>query len=175
MKSSVSCHNTVAVGDSALFSQVNDAYIGYTENTAIGNKAMFSNTGGYENAATGFAALFANEPFAKELGEIDKQHHGIVRGEAFHHRRGRDGARTVPDHAPKCSTAERRNKQDEQPRSCFRVHESSITQPRVRPRAPRSTGRHRALSPSSSGRRRAVSAIGRRRSPPSRGRGELRR
>jgi hypothetical protein len=52
-------HNLVAVGDSALFNQPDNPF-GYYYNTAIGSKALFSNTIGYENTALGFSTLYAN-------------------------------------------------------------------------------------------------------------------
>ncbi len=54
--------NLVAIGDSALYNngsgvvQTFDAI----ENTAVGSKAMFSNTSGRENTATGYNALYSN-------------------------------------------------------------------------------------------------------------------
>jgi hypothetical protein len=54
--------NLVAIGDSALYNNgkgvlnPGDAF----NNTAVGSKALFSNTIGYENTATGFQALYKN-------------------------------------------------------------------------------------------------------------------
>ncbi len=54
--------NLVAVGDSALFHNgtgvVNDDDA--TANTAVGSKALYSNTTGYRNTATGYKALYSN-------------------------------------------------------------------------------------------------------------------
>lgn len=69
-------HNLVAVGDSALFYQA----LGTTptcefcdtarlyENTAVGSKALFRNTSGYDNTATGFQALYWNTSAANNTG-----------------------------------------------------------------------------------------------------------
>ncbi len=54
--------NLVAVGDSALYN--NGAGVAHIYeamfNTALGSKALFSNTTGYDNTAIGFNALFSN-------------------------------------------------------------------------------------------------------------------
>ena len=54
--------NLVAVGDSSLFNNGVGASIDYyaISNTAIGSKALFSNTTGDGNTANGFQALFSN-------------------------------------------------------------------------------------------------------------------
>lgn len=52
----------VAVGDSALYNNglnVIQSYHG-TENTAVGPKALYSNTTGYRNTALGYRALYSN-------------------------------------------------------------------------------------------------------------------
>ncbi len=52
----------VAIGDSALYQNGNTAMdsIQATANTAIGSKALFSNTVGFRNTATGFETLYSN-------------------------------------------------------------------------------------------------------------------
>ncbi|CAN5133389.1 hypothetical protein BH11BAC6_BH11BAC6_01030 [soil metagenome] len=50
-------HNLVAIGDSALFNQ---GATGYYFNTAVGSKALYSNTTGYRNTANGYNALYSN-------------------------------------------------------------------------------------------------------------------
>jgi hypothetical protein len=52
----------VAVGDSALYNNGLNAGQSYhgSENTAVGPKAMYSNTTGYSNTAMGFRAMYAN-------------------------------------------------------------------------------------------------------------------
>jgi hypothetical protein len=57
--SNVSGSNLVAVGDSALFSQDVDGTNEYA-NTAIGSKALYTNTTGYNNTANGYWALYSN-------------------------------------------------------------------------------------------------------------------
>ena len=54
--------NLVAIGDSALFNNGTGATTSFdaTENTAIGHKALYSNTTGYSNTANGSDALFSN-------------------------------------------------------------------------------------------------------------------
>lgn len=54
--------NLVAIGDSALYNNGNNATFTYhsTNNTAVGSKALFSNTTGYGTTATGFKSLFLN-------------------------------------------------------------------------------------------------------------------
>ncbi len=52
-------HNLVAIGDSALFNQTIDPYNEYT-NTAVGSKALYSNTTGSSNTANGSYALYSN-------------------------------------------------------------------------------------------------------------------
>ncbi|MBN1338668.1 MAG: tail fiber domain-containing protein [Bacteroidales bacterium] len=54
--------NLIAIGDSALFNNGLDASYSYhsTYNTAIGSKALFSNTTGSSNTAIGSHALFSN-------------------------------------------------------------------------------------------------------------------
>jgi hypothetical protein len=54
--------NLVAVGDSALFNNGIGATSGVhaTQNTAVGSKALFSNTTGDGNTATGYRSLFSN-------------------------------------------------------------------------------------------------------------------
>jgi len=54
--------NLVAVGDSALFNNGLGATQDYeaAENTAIGSKALYSNTTGFENTASGNQALYSN-------------------------------------------------------------------------------------------------------------------
>jgi hypothetical protein len=59
LKNCINGYDLVALGDSALYSQVNTT-VGYFNNTALGGKALFSNTTGYNNTATGSAALYAN-------------------------------------------------------------------------------------------------------------------
>src|SRR5207342_1963492 len=54
------CHNLVAVGDSALYNIRFDSGGYYSNNTAIGSKALYANTGGSNNTATGFQALWNN-------------------------------------------------------------------------------------------------------------------
>lgn len=55
--------NLVAIGDSALFFNGNGATAGLpaTANTAIGSKALYSNTTGYTNTAVGFNAMYGNQ------------------------------------------------------------------------------------------------------------------
>ncbi|MBA3647750.1 MAG: tail fiber domain-containing protein [Chitinophagales bacterium] len=62
LHSNVIRHNIVAIGDSALFNNDNGAPLFFyaTANTAIGSKALYSNTSGYDNTATGFQALYSN-------------------------------------------------------------------------------------------------------------------
>jgi hypothetical protein len=55
------CHNLVAVGDSALYNISFDSGGYYSNNTAIGSKALYANTTGHYNTATGFQALTTNE------------------------------------------------------------------------------------------------------------------
>ena len=55
-------HNIVAIGDSALFNNgvgASEAYHSLT-NTALGSKAMFSNTTGYDNTGVGFHVMYYN-------------------------------------------------------------------------------------------------------------------
>jgi hypothetical protein len=54
--------NLVAIGDSALFNNGNGINYSYeaTANTAVGSKALYSNTKGYLNTALGFNALYSN-------------------------------------------------------------------------------------------------------------------
>jgi trimeric autotransporter adhesin len=54
--------NLVAVGDSALFNNglVTTEVWRARENTAVGSKALFSNTSGYSNTANGYQALYSN-------------------------------------------------------------------------------------------------------------------
>ncbi len=52
-------HNLVAIGDSALYNQTANPN-GKYENTAVGSKALFSNTSGYGNTAVGFMSLYTN-------------------------------------------------------------------------------------------------------------------
>jgi len=54
--------NLVAVGDSALFNNGMDVVYPYeaARNTAIGSKALYSNTNGHQNTANGFEALYSN-------------------------------------------------------------------------------------------------------------------
>ncbi len=54
--------NLVAIGDSALFNNGNGATQWYqaTKNTALGSKALFSNTTGHGNSATGDHSLYSN-------------------------------------------------------------------------------------------------------------------
>jgi trimeric autotransporter adhesin len=56
------CSNLVAVGDSALFNNgLNATFASHAiQNTAVGSKALYSNTTGSYNTATGFQALYAN-------------------------------------------------------------------------------------------------------------------
>lgn len=60
--SGVGNHNIVAVGDSALFNNGFGASLSDdgTDNTAVGSKAMYSNTTGYRNVAFGSRALWGN-------------------------------------------------------------------------------------------------------------------
>ncbi len=54
--------NTVAIGDSALYNQ-RTVYISYQDpysNTAVGSKASYANTSGFENTSLGFNALYSN-------------------------------------------------------------------------------------------------------------------
>ena len=55
-------NNIVAVGDSALFNNGVGAYQAYHSitNTAIGSKAMFSNTTGYDNTGVGYNVMYYN-------------------------------------------------------------------------------------------------------------------
>jgi hypothetical protein len=54
--------NLVAVGDSALYNNGNGASgdLDANWNTAVGSKALYSNTRGYSNTANGFRALYSN-------------------------------------------------------------------------------------------------------------------
>jgi hypothetical protein len=54
--------NLVAVGDSALYNNGTGAMESYQaiENTALGSKALYSNTTGHDNTANGYQALFSN-------------------------------------------------------------------------------------------------------------------
>jgi len=54
--------NLLAIGDSALFNNGNGAIYSYeaTANTAVGSKALYTNTRGYLNTAMGFNALYSN-------------------------------------------------------------------------------------------------------------------
>lgn len=54
--------NMVAIGDSALYNNGSSASFSYQAiaNTAVGSKALYANTTGYNNTATGFNALYAN-------------------------------------------------------------------------------------------------------------------
>jgi hypothetical protein len=54
--------NLVAIGDSALYNNGLGATQSFhsTGNTAIGSKALYSNTSGYANTANGFEALYSN-------------------------------------------------------------------------------------------------------------------
>lgn len=54
--------NQVAVGDSALYHNGTGSsfFFEATNNTAIGSKALYSNTYGYENTANGWRALYSN-------------------------------------------------------------------------------------------------------------------
>ncbi|MES2777389.1 MAG: hypothetical protein V4722_24635 [Bacteroidota bacterium] len=62
MRKSISIPNTIAIGDSALFNNGTGTFNAShgTHNTAVGSKAMFSNTIGQDNTALGNAALTAN-------------------------------------------------------------------------------------------------------------------
>ena len=51
--------NIVAIGDSALFND-NSSFPFQSNNTAIGSKALFSNTKGVKNMAAGYKTLFSN-------------------------------------------------------------------------------------------------------------------
>jgi hypothetical protein len=54
--------NLVAIGDSALYNNGTSvtADIHASDNTAVGSKALFTNTNGFRNTATGFHAMFYN-------------------------------------------------------------------------------------------------------------------
>jgi len=54
--------NLVAVGDSALYNNGQNVSQIYhaTENTALGSRALYSNTRGYRNTATGYHTLYSN-------------------------------------------------------------------------------------------------------------------
>ena len=55
--------NLVAIGDSALYNNGTSpiAYQGYgLANTAVGSKALYANTNGYDNTAIGFQSLYYN-------------------------------------------------------------------------------------------------------------------
>jgi trimeric autotransporter adhesin len=53
--------NTVAVGDSALYNLRPGVQAQHAQrNTAVGSKALFATTDGYDNTATGYMALYAN-------------------------------------------------------------------------------------------------------------------
>lgn len=54
--------NIVAIGDSALFNNGNGAIEDYygIENTAVGSKALYSNTSGSSNMAIGYQSLYSN-------------------------------------------------------------------------------------------------------------------
>ena len=54
--------NLVAVGDSALYNNGTGVTnnLEATQNTALGSKALFANTTGYDNTASGFHALYSN-------------------------------------------------------------------------------------------------------------------
>ncbi len=55
-------HDLVAVGDSALFNNGVGASSYYANwNTAVGSKALYSNTTGFSNTAAGFQALYKTE------------------------------------------------------------------------------------------------------------------
>jgi hypothetical protein len=64
MFNSPNAHNFVAVGDSALFNQSAVGYFGEFYypgySTALGSKALYSNTSGQYNSATGFQSLYFN-------------------------------------------------------------------------------------------------------------------
>jgi len=53
-------HNLVAIGDSALYHQTTNSNNFYF-NTAVGSKALYTNTIGYSNTGIGLNALFYNE------------------------------------------------------------------------------------------------------------------
>ena len=57
LEDNTSGSNTVAIGDSALFHQSGSGVIG---NTAVGSKALYSNTIAIENTAAGYQALYSN-------------------------------------------------------------------------------------------------------------------
>ena len=59
MKLSTVAHNTIAIGDSALFNQAENSY-GIYFNTAVGSKALYTNTTGSQNTALGSSALNLN-------------------------------------------------------------------------------------------------------------------
>jgi hypothetical protein len=51
-------NNTVAIGDSALYNFTGDLFTYESYTTAVGSKALFNATSGYENTAIGTRALF---------------------------------------------------------------------------------------------------------------------
>ncbi|MEP6646158.1 MAG: hypothetical protein ABJC12_03650 [Saprospiraceae bacterium] len=55
-------NNIVAIGDSALYHNEMDATAMFhaTANTAIGSKALYANTTGYQNTAVGFRSMYSN-------------------------------------------------------------------------------------------------------------------
>ncbi len=64
LKSVANRSNLVAIGDSALFNNINDAPNDYysshgAANTAIGSKSLFSNTTGSYNTAIGYLSLYS--------------------------------------------------------------------------------------------------------------------
>ena len=65
----IECKNVVAVGDSALYHNNNTVGISNfgRYNTAVGSKALFSNTSGYNNIATGYRALYSNTQGAENI------------------------------------------------------------------------------------------------------------
>jgi hypothetical protein len=60
LKNNTSGHNLIAVGDSALFNQKTNSD-DYYYNTAVGDKALFSNITGYFNTAVGYQSLYSND------------------------------------------------------------------------------------------------------------------
>src|SRR5882724_3647859 len=63
LKLNTSSSNLVAIGDSALFNNGTGAVLAIGEasfNTAVGSKALYSNTTGFNNTATGYLSLYFN-------------------------------------------------------------------------------------------------------------------
>jgi len=58
MFKSVRNNNTVAIGDSTLYNFTGDVFTYESYTTAVGSKALFNATSGYENTAVGTRALF---------------------------------------------------------------------------------------------------------------------